>query len=80
MFLVESAMIPISGVSTAPPMMAITISDPPTLLSEPRPWRPRAKIVGYIRDMKKLVRKIVHTPTQPGWKTATETKAMLMTE
>ena len=39
----------------APPMMAMTMNDPPTLLSAPSPCKPSAKMVGYIRDMKKLV-------------------------
>jgi hypothetical protein len=62
----ESEMTPISGVRIAPPMIAMTINDPPTLLSAPRPWRPRAKIVGYMRDMKKLVAKSAQTPIHPG--------------
>ena len=34
---------------------AITISDPPILVFGPSPFSPRAKIVGNMSDMKRLV-------------------------
>src|SRR5690348_2556373 len=46
---------PVSAVSTAPPMIAITSSEAPSLRSlSLKPSTPSAKIVGYITDMKKL--------------------------
>ena len=57
---------PISNGNIAPPTIAITRSEPPSFVFGPRPLRPSAKIVGNISDMKKLERRIVHTPGQPG--------------
>src|SRR5271154_2009582 len=64
---------PMRGVSTAPPIIAMTRKEPPILVWGPRPLSPSAKIVGNISDMKKLVRKRHQKPTQPGWSTATDT-------
>ena len=61
MLLVAWKTSPSRGGKTAPPMIAITISDPPSFVLGPNPLIPRAKIVGNIKDMKKLVRKIAHT-------------------
>ncbi len=58
------------GVSTAPPTMAITSKEPPILVLGPSFFNPRAKMVGNISDMKKLVIKSAHNPTQPGRVTA----------
>ena len=55
-----------SGVRIAPPTMAITINDPPSLVFGPSPFRPRAKIVGNMSDMKKLVANNAHRPAQLG--------------
>ena len=54
---------PIRGVKTAPPIMAITINDPPNFVFGPKPFKPRAKMVGNISDMKKLVKKIAQSPS-----------------
>src|SRR5450432_786318 len=61
-----SAIKPIRGVKTAPPMIAITSSDPPSFVFGPSPFNPSAKIVGNISDIKKLVRNNAHNPIQPG--------------
>ena len=68
---------PSKGGNTAPPMIAITIIDPPSFVLGPSPLIPRAKIVGNIKDMKKLVRKNAQTPTQPGKSTPVATSARL---
>jgi len=47
---------PITAVRTAPPMIDMTINAEPSLRSEsPSPSTPRAKIVGNMIDMKKLL-------------------------
>jgi hypothetical protein len=56
--------------------MAITINDPPIFVFWSRPAMPRAKIVGNMTDMKKLVTKMAHRPTQPGKPTPTATSAI----
>src|SRR5277367_669042 len=66
MLWVASKIRPMMGVKIAPPMTAITISDPPIFVFGPSPFNPSAKIVGNISDMKKLVRKIAQRPIQPG--------------
>jgi hypothetical protein len=66
---------PIRGVKIAPPIIAITISEPPSFVFGPNSFNPRPKIVGNISDMKKLVRKIAHNPSQPGNHTPTATSA-----
>src|ERR1017187_3681806 len=53
---------PMIGVSTAPPIIDMVRSDAPILVFLPRPSMARAKIVGYILDMKKLDRKIAECP------------------
>ena len=63
-----------NGVSTAPPTIAITSREPPSFVSSPSPRSPIAKIVGNISDMKKLVRKIAHMPSHPGWVTPIDDK------
>jgi hypothetical protein len=68
---------PMTGVKTAPPMMAITIIDPPIFVLDPNPLIPSAKIVGNMRDIKKLVRKIDQSPIQPGISTPRATKTTL---
>ena len=70
---------PINGVNTAPPIIAITIKEEAGLEFAPSPRRPRAKIVGNIKDMKKLVRKIEHMPIQPGQTTAIPTRMTFVT-
>ena len=55
-----------TGVKAAPPTIPITIIEPPSFVLGPSSFRPRAKMVGNIKDMKKLVRNIDHRPTQPG--------------
>ena len=54
-------------------------SEPPILVSGPSPLIPSAKMVGNIRDMKKLVAKIAHRPIQPGCTTLTPTRSTLVT-
>ncbi len=68
-----------SGVSTAPPMIAITISEPPSLAVSPSPRIPWAKIVGNISDMKKLVSSRAIIPVQPGNKTPIAASNVLTT-
>jgi hypothetical protein len=41
-------------------------------------FKPSAKMVGNISDIKKLVRNIAHNPTQPGSNTPIATSATLM--
>src|SRR5664279_3275636 len=65
-----------TGVNTAPPTMDITSSEPPILVFGPSPFKPIAKIVGNISDMKKLVRNTHHNPNQPGNSTPNETSTM----
>src|SRR5450432_2961109 len=43
--------------------MAITRNDPPIFVLRPNPFSPRAKIVGNMRDMKKLVKNTAQNPT-----------------
>ena len=61
-----SAISPINGVSTAPPIKLITRKDAPIFAFGPRPFTPEAKMVGYMTDIKKLVQKIAHIPIHPG--------------
>jgi hypothetical protein len=61
----------------APATMATTIIDPPIFVFGPSPWIPNAKMVGNMRGMKKLVRKIDQSPIQPGSSTPTATKPTL---
>ena len=75
---VFSAIYPINGVQSAPPMIAITRTDPPILVFSPRSFILIANIVGYIRDIKKLVRKIAHIPIHPGIKMLNPTRIILM--
>jgi len=77
MLRVASKISPISGVNTAPPTIAMMIIDPPSFVLGPSFLIPKAKIVGNISDMKKLVKKIAHSPTQPGRSTPIETSATL---
>ena len=63
---VLSAINPITGVNAAPPMIAMMIIDPPILVFGPSSFIPNAKIVGNMRDMKKLVKNTAHNPTHPG--------------
>jgi len=63
---VLSAIKPIIGVHTAPPIMAIIMNEPPSFVFRPKHFTPNAKIVGNMSDIKKLVRKIDQTPTHPG--------------
>ena len=72
-----SAINPIKGVKTTPPTIAITRMEPPILVCSPNPLILDAKIVGYINDMKKLVKKIAHTPIHPGNKTPRPTSKIL---
>ena len=74
-----SAMSPISGVRTAPPTIAITSNDPPSLVLGPKPFSPRAKIVGNISDMKKLVANSAYKPPQPGCNVANAIKKTFTT-
>ena len=73
-----TAINPIKGVNTPPPIIAITITDPAIFVFEPSPFIPKAKIVGYINDIKKLERKIVQTPIQPGLITAFPIRTILI--
>lgn len=68
-----------SSGKSAPPTMAITIIEPAILVFGPKPLRPRAKMVGNISDIKKLVRKRHHTPAQLGLKTETAARPMFIT-
>src|SRR5207244_7115853 len=70
---------PIAGVNTAPPMIAMTINEPPILVFGPSPFSPRAKIVGNISDIKRLVRKMAHSPIHPGFSTPTDARMTLTT-
>ena len=47
-------------------MIDMTRSDEPSLVCEPRSLIPRAKIVGNMSDIKKLVSKIAIIPAHPG--------------
>jgi len=78
MLWVVTAIQPIIGVTTAPPIIAITKNEAPRVVFSPRFFRPNAKIVGYIRDMKKLTHRSATSPTQPGNKTATRTRNALV--
>src|SRR5579859_1815212 len=49
----------------APPMIDITSSEDPSLASGPSPFSDKAKMVGNMIDMKKLVAIIAPRPTQP---------------
>src|SRR5664279_1729522 len=69
---------PITGVNTAPPTIAITSSEPPIFVFGPSPFKPIAKIVGNMSDMKKLVRNTHHNPNQPGNSTPSETSTCLL--
>ena len=75
---VVSEIRPMIGVQTAPPTMAIMMNDPPNFVFTPNPLTPRAKIVGNISDIKKLVVIKDHPPIPLGKKTAIETKIILM--
>ena len=74
-----SLTLPINGVIAPPPTMAITMHAPPVLVRGPRPFTPRAKMVGYIIDIKKLFAIRQPTPIHPGFSTATVQAAALMT-
>lgn len=63
---VDSDISPIKGGKKAPPTMAMTIIDPPIFVWTPSPLILSAKLVGYISDIKKLVKNIVQTPIHPG--------------
>ncbi len=69
---------PIIGGKTAPPIIDITNNEPPSLVLVPRSFIPRAKIVGNIRDIKKLVMNSDHIPSAPGFRIATETSIILI--
>ena len=77
MLWVVSEMCPIIGVHTAPPIMAIIIIDPPIFVFGPRPFTPKAKMVGNISDIKKLDITKSQTPKIPGIKMATVTITIL---
>jgi len=64
------------GVRTAPPAIAITSSEPPIFVLGPSPFNPSAKIVGNIRDIKKLVRNTHHNPNSLGNSTPREASMM----
>jgi len=66
MLLVGSKTRPIKGVNTAPPIIAITMNEPAIFVFGPRPFKPSAKIVGNISDIKKLVRNTAQSPNEPG--------------
>ena len=70
---------PIIGGKTAPPTIAMTINDPPSLVFSPSPLIPNAKMVGNMSDIKKLVRNMDHTPAHPGIKIAISTRVILVT-
>ncbi len=55
----------------------MTMSEPPSLVSEPRPLRPMAKMVGNMMDMKRLVRRMAQVPARPGWAMPTASSRML---
>ena len=57
---------PLIQVRTAPPMIAITMSEPTSLVLGLNSLMPSARVVGNTGDKKKLVSKIAHSPTQPG--------------
>ena len=78
MLFVASNTNPINGVKIAPPMIAITMHEPPSLVFGPNSFNPSAKIVGNINDMKKLVRKIAQSPIQPGKSTPVPTSMTLI--
>jgi len=63
-----------SFVSKAPPKIAITRIDPAVLVFSPMPFRPKAKMVGNMMDMKRLVVSRHPTPSQPGRVTATKSQ------
>ena len=60
-----SANQPIKGGMSAPPTITITISKDPNLVCCPNPRMPSAKIVGYMIDMKKQLKKSAETESQP---------------
>ena len=78
MLFVICAIKPIRGVHSDPPIMAITRIDPPTFVFSPNPLILEAKIVGYINDIKKLVKKIAHIPIQPGIRILNPTNIILI--
>jgi len=53
-----SAMIPIKGGTSAPPTIAMIIKDEPNFVCVPKSFTPKAKMVGNMIDMKKLILKI----------------------
>ena len=74
---VASETSPIAAVNTAPPMIAMTISEAPSLVRSPRPRIEAAKIVGNMIDMKKLDSVSAPSPTPPPTIAATAQSAML---
>lgn len=74
---VVSEMYPIKGVHRAPPIIAITRIEPPIFVFLPSPLMLEAKMVGYINDIKKLVKKMAHIPIQPGTKMPIPTRMTL---
>src|SRR6185503_10826415 len=68
---------PIRFVNTAPPMIAMTINDEPSLVRSPRPRIDAAKIVGNMMDMKKLAISRAAVPTVPPTATAIAQSTML---
>src|SRR3954452_5418045 len=74
---VASETSPIIAVNTAPPMIAITMSEAPSLVRSPRPRMEAAKIVGNMIDMKKLDNVSAPSPIPPPTIAATAQSAML---
>ena len=60
-----SASRPISSGAKAPPRIAITMNDEASLVRGPSPRMPKAKLVGYMIDMKKKLSNRASTGSQP---------------
>ena len=67
------------GGNTAPPAMAMIMSDDPSLVRWPKSLTPRANTVGHMMDMNRVVNHKAHIADQPDAVMAMLSNPMLIT-